>query len=131
MLLEHALNIIKKHRDEILEIALKDEWDSDEFDYIIKNNGKCEIWLGNIIYKNGIKIDVHLRLNTDISYSTNREEIHWNLMGIIDHKSSYLEAVLKNDINLITDGVTYQDVLDSEEEMKKLIEKYGDLYGLK
>lgn len=131
MLLEQALNIIKKHRDKIDSIKLRDEWDSDDFDYIIKNNGKCEIYVGDIVYKNGITIAVEVSLDTDVSYSTNKDELEWNLMGIIDHKSSFLNAVLKDDMSLLMDGVTYQDVLDEEEATRIAIEKYGDLYGLK
>lgn len=131
MLLEQALILIKKHRYKILEIKLKDEWNSDEFDYIVRNNGKHQFYIGEIVYKNGIKIEVELNLDTDVSYSTNREELHWNLMGIIDHKSSYLEAIFKDDMSLLTDGVTYQNVLDAEEETRIAIEKYGDLYELK
>ena len=92
MELTKAINHIKKNRNKIKSIDTLDIIDYKLINKIIESKGKCKIKIADINYKNNIVESVYLNLDLDITYTSNYNEFFNDVSGLIDHKTSYLDA---------------------------------------
>ena len=131
MELTKAISHIKNNRNKIKSIDTLNIIDYKLINKIIESKGKCKIKIADINYKNNIVESVYLNLDLDITYTSNYNEFFNDVSGLIDHKTSYLDAAFYDDISKICEKTTHQDILDEIKEIEDFIKEKGEEYGLK
>ena len=131
MELTKAITHIKNNRNKIKSIDTLNIIDYKLINKIIESKGKCKIKIADINYKNNIVESVYLNLDLDINYTSNYNEFFNDVSGLIDHKTSYLDAAFYDDVSKICEKTTHQDILDEIKEIEDFIKEKGEEYGLK
>ena len=131
MELTKAISHIKNNRNKIKSIDTLNIIDYKLVNKIIEFRGKCKIKIADINYKNNIVESVYINLDLDINYTSDYNEFFNDISGLIDHKTSYLDAAFYDDINRICEKTTHQDILDEIKEIENFIKEKGNGYRLK
>lgn len=131
MELTNAISHVKNNRDKIKSIDTLNIIDYKLINKIIESKGKCKVKVGDINYKNNIIESVYINLDLDITYTSDYNEFFNDVSGLIEHKTSYLDAAFYDDISKICEKTTHQDILDEIKEIEDFIKEKGEEYGLK
>lgn len=123
MKLTKAISHIKNNRNKIKSIDTLNIIDYKLINKIIESRGKCKIKIADINYKNNIVESVYLNLDLDITYTNDYNEFFNDVSGLIDNKTSYLDAAFYDDISKIREKTTHQDILDEIKEIEDFILK--------
>ena len=131
MELTKAISHIKNNRNKIKSIDTLNIIDYKLINKIIESKGKCKIKIADMNYKNNIVESVYLNLDLDITYTSNYNEFFNDVSGLINHKTSYLDAAFYDDVSKRREKTTHQDILDEIKEIEDFKKDKGEEYGLK